>query len=238
MKISCVIPAHNESKCIGKVINDLVLKLENNKIDYELVVVNDNSFDYTAEVIDNISEKNKRIKPVHRKEKPGFGRAVKAGIEQASGEAICIVMGDGSDDPEDVIRLFEKLQEGYDVVYGSRFMKESQVHNYPFLKLKVNRIANYFIRVFFSMGNETDITNAFKIYKKNVINSIQPIESNEFNITIELPLKAELKGFKRAAIPARWYGRESDVSKFSIFKMGKCYLGTLAKLLFLKLKNN
>lgn len=235
MKLSCVIPAHNESGCIERVINELILKLESRGIDYEIVVVDDNSCDGMAAVIDSVSCDNKRIKVVHRKERPGFGRAIKAGFERATGDAICIVMGDGSDDAEDVVRLFEKLQAGFDVVYGSRFIEDSKVYNYPPLKLKINRLANYFIRLLFCMNDEKDITNAFKIYRKEVIQSIKPIQSNEFNITLELPVKAELKGFKRIAVPVRWYGRESDVSKFSIFKMSKCYAGTLLKLWLIKI---
>ncbi|MFC1804616.1 glycosyltransferase family 2 protein [Candidatus Omnitrophota bacterium] len=230
MKLSCVIPANNESECIERVIGALVSAFKRQSIDYEIVVVNDNSSDCTGAIIDRISRSNSRIRAVHRSKDPGVGSAVRAGIENAGGDAICIVMGDGSDEPDDVMRLFEKLQEGYDLVYGSRFMEASRVYDYPFLKLAANRIANNLVRLLFWMLDERDITNAFKIYRKEVIQAIQPIESTEFNIALELPLKAQLKGFRRAAVAVRWHGRSSDVSKFSVFKMARPYVWTLIKL--------
>ena len=234
MKISCVIPAHNESNCIERVIRGLIAVFEERGIDYELVVVDDNSYDDMPVVVDRLVKQNEKVKVVHRKSNPGFGRAVKSGIEIASGDAICIVMGDASDDAKDVVKMFEKLQEGYDIVYGSRFITGSQVYNYPFFKFIVNRISNYLVRLIFFMLDEKDITNAFKIYRANVLDSIRPLESNEFNITLELPIKADLKGFKRTSVPVNWYGRESDVTKFSISKMSKSYLRTLIKLWLLK----
>ena len=216
MKLSCIIPAHNESECIEKVINELTTELERSQIKYEIIVVNDNSTDNSRIILDRLRGQNNGLIIIHRDQEPGFGRAVKAGLSSASGDALCIVMGDHSDDPQDVVKMFRKIEQGYDVVYGSRFIKGAKVYDYPTLKLILNRIANHFVKIIFLMGNESDITNAFKMYKREVIRAIGPIESNAFNITLELPLKAELKKFKRTSVPAQWYGRQSDVSKFSI----------------------
>ena len=112
MKLSCIIPAHNESECIEKVINELSAELKKNQIDYEIIVVNDNSTDESKIILERLIGKNNGLRVIHRQERPGFGRAVKAGIGSAVGDALCIVMGDHSDDPRDVVEMFKKIKEG------------------------------------------------------------------------------------------------------------------------------
>ncbi|MFC1674302.1 glycosyltransferase family 2 protein [Candidatus Omnitrophota bacterium] len=230
MKLSCVIPAHNEEDCIKGVILELIRVLDGEGIDFELVVVDDNSSDRTGDILDELSLQDNRIRPIHRKERPGFGFAISEGLNNFNNDTVCIVMGDGSDVPEDVVGLFKKIQEGFGVVYGSRFMKGNAIHDYPFFKLFFNRCGNYLIKTLFFLKGDTDFTNAFKIYRREVIEAIKPINCTEFNITLEIPLKAHFLGFKRTSIPVSWYGRKSNISKFTIFKMCKCYLRTLFKL--------
>jgi len=236
MTLSCVMPAHNEEDCIGPVISELIRDLDRHGIDFELIVVNDNSSDKTGEVINQMAQNDSRIKPIHKKDKPGFGAAVKEGLYNASNQSVCIVMGDGSDFPEDVVRLFRKIQKGYDIVYGSRFINGNSTLDYPALKLFFNRSGNYLVKALFGLRGDTDFTNAFKIYRKEVIEAIKPIECTEFNITLELPLKAHLLGFNRTSIPVKWLGRKSNISKFSLLRMCKCYLRTLAKLWIMSIK--
>jgi dolichol-phosphate mannosyltransferase len=134
-------------------------------------------------------------------------------------------MGDASDDPADITRYFRKIGEGYDCVFGSRFMEGSEVRDYPALKLIINRAANLFLRCIFWTGHN-DLTNAFKAYRRDVIEAIKPIESMYFNVTIEMPLKALIRDYKIAVIPVKWHGRESGVSKLKIADMGRRYLYT------------
>jgi len=226
LSLSIVIPCHNEETSLERVIKKLVNELENEKIDYEIIIVNDNSSDMTALIADKLIKKSDRIKVVHRSSHPGFGRAVKDGIGHVSKEVIIPVMGDSSDDPKDVVRLHREIEKGYDVVYGSRFRNGTVVKDYPIVKLIVNRIANHFIRLFFLI-RENDITNSFKAYRKYVIEKIKPIEATEFNITVELPLKALVAGFNKKEISVNWYGRDSGVSKHKLTTLSKKYLNTV-----------
>jgi len=139
---------------------------------------------------------------------------------------VATVMGDLSDDPEDIVRCFRKIEEGYDCVFGSRFMKGSTVKDYPLTKLLINRLANNFIRMLFLI-RPNDITNAFKLYRREVIKVIQPLQALYFNITVEIPLKAIVRGFSYTQIPISWYGRQSGVSKLGIREMGRKYLFTV-----------
>ncbi len=236
MKLSVLMPAHNEEEALEKTSAGLIKKLNAHKIDYELIIINDNSTDGTPKIADSLSRQYSGIKAVHRVSEPGFGKALRAGLAYISGDAVVIMMADSSDDPGDVVKYFHKIEEGYDCVFGSRFIKGGRVYDYPVLKLIINRLANTFIRVLFLL-RDNDITNAFKAYRAEVIKAISPIESDYFNITVELPLKAIVKGFKRVVIPISWYGRKSGVSKLKLSESMKKYLQTVMRIWARKMMN-
>ncbi|MDP2943557.1 MAG: glycosyltransferase family 2 protein [Candidatus Omnitrophota bacterium] len=226
MKLSIVIPAHNEEENIGQTISDVIAKMDKEKIDYEIVAVDDNSVDSTLKVLTELSDRCPRLRIIRRLPPKGFGRAIREGLANINGDAVAIVMGDLSDDPADIIKCFRKIEEGYDCVFGSRFMKDSNVRDYPLVKLLINRLANTFIRALFLI-RANDITNAFKVYKREVINAVQPLQSLYFNITVEIPLKAIVRGFSYVQVPINWYGRKSGVSKLGIKEMGRKYMFTV-----------
>jgi len=222
MKLSVVIPAHNEQGSIERVLGELTNKLSAHKIDYEIVVVNDNSTDSTADILAALAKADERIRVINNQPPNGFGRAIRKGLDNFSGGCVVIFMGDGSDDPADVVNYYNKIEEGYDCVFGSRFIKGSKVSGYPKLKLLLNRLGNKFIQLLF-MINYNDTSNAFKAYQKEVIKAIQPLVSQHFNITVEIPLKAIIRGFSYAVIPINWQGRDSGVSKYHIRELSRKY---------------
>lgn len=224
-KLSIVIPAHNEEDLIEKVVSDICSELNRESIKNEIIIVDDNSEDSTPAIIDRLARNYDNIKAIHRKPPTGFGRAIREGIDNVTGDVIVMVMGDVSDDPKDIVRYFRKIEEGADCVFGSRFIKGAVVTDYPLHKLIINRLANLFLQCLF-LTRHNDLTNAFKAYRREVIESIKPLESLYFNITVELPLKALIRGYSIASIPVNWHGRESGVSKLSIRDMGRRYLYT------------
>jgi dolichol-phosphate mannosyltransferase len=153
----------------------------------------------------------------------GFGRAITLGLDAMNGDAAVIFMADESDDCRDVVRYWEKLNEGYDCVFGSRFMKGGGTVDYPPIKLFMNRMANAFVRFLFRHGLN-DTTNAFKAYRKEVIDGIRPILSPHFNITVEFPLKAIVRGYNFTVIPITWRNRRTGIAKLKIKEMGSRYL--------------
>ena len=153
----------------------------------------------------------------------GFGRAIVHGLDSMTGDAAVIFMADESDDCRDVVRYWEKLNEGYDCVFGSRFMRGGGTIDYPPIKLFMNRLANAFVRFLFRHGLN-DTTNAFKAYRKEVIDGIRPILSPHFNITVELPLKAIVRGYSFTVIPITWRNRRHGLAKLKIKEMGSRYL--------------
>jgi|TARA_Y100000310_G_scaffold345350_1_gene464016 dolichol-phosphate mannosyltransferase len=221
--LSIIIPAHNEESCIEETITRIVKKLDEAGLEYEIVAVNDNSTDKTEAKLKKISELSKNIKYANNTYQNGFGFAVRKGLELYRGDAVALVMGDGSDLPEDIVKYYKELEKGYDCVFGSRFIKGSNVQNYPFHKLILNRMANYCIKLLFRTKHN-DITNAFKCYRREVIDGIKPILSNHFNLTVELPLKAIVRGYNYTKVPISWSGRTKGVSKLKIKEMGSRYL--------------
>jgi dolichol-phosphate mannosyltransferase len=223
MKLSIVIPAYNEEESITETIDQIEEAFSKVSIDHEILVVNDNSKDNTAQVLEELSKKYPAVNYVTNLGPNGFGYAVRYGLERYSGDCVAVMMADLSDSPYDLIRYYNTMLEGnYDCVFGSRFMRGGKVVDYPFVKKVINRIANLIIRVVMRI-KYNDTTNAFKLYKREVIEGVKLILSPHFNLTIELPLKAIIRGYSYSVVPNSWTNRKYGVSKLKIKEMGSRY---------------
>jgi dolichol-phosphate mannosyltransferase len=223
MQLSVVIPARDEEGSIERTVAEIATTLAREQIPFEIVVADDGSTDQTAACVRQLTDRYPGVRMVSNTGRHGFGMAVRAGLAQASGEAIAVMMADGSDSPEDLVRYYRKVQEGYDCAFGSRFMHGSRIVDYPVHKLAMNRLANWFIRILFRL-RYNDITNAFKCYRREAIEGMQPLISAHFNLTVEMPLKAIVRGYSYAVVPISWTNRKSGMSKLKIKEMGSRYL--------------
>lgn len=234
--LSIVIPARDEEGCIASTVEHLHLELDLRGVPHEIIVVDDGSSDRTWEILQaeasrlnaspasRISHPSSLVlRPIKSPGPHGFGRAISRGLDAMAGDAVVIMMADESDDSRDVVRYWEKLNDGFDCVFGSRFVKGGGTIDYPPVKLFMNRLANAFVRVMFQHGLN-DTTNAFKAYRKTVIDGIRPILSPHFNITVELPLKAIVRGYTFTTIPITWRNRRHGIAKLKIKEMGSRYL--------------
>jgi dolichol-phosphate mannosyltransferase len=223
VKLSVVIPAHNEEGTVIETLSELVSTLEAERIEHELIVVDDSSTDSTAALVNDFAAEHPQVRCLPSPYENGFGFAVRAGLESFEGDAVAIVMADGSDSPRDLVAYQRLLEEGYECAFGSRFMAGSSVTDYPRSKLIMNRIVNWGIRVLFRHGYN-DTTNAFKAYRREVIDNVQPLLSHHFNLTVELPLKAVVRGYSYGTVPISWTNRKAGVSKLQLNEMGSRYL--------------
>ena len=223
MKLSVVIPAHDEVAVIEPTLRALLRHLVAEELDYEVLVIDDGSTDGTADVVARVGAEDPHVRCVRNDGARGFGRAVRRGLDVFTGDAVVIVMADGSDDPRDVILYYRVLEAGYDCAFGSRFMPGAVVSGYPPLKRLINRIVNTAVRLVFRHGYN-DTTNAFKAYRREVIEQLQPLISPHFNLTVEMPLKAVTRGFSYAIVPTSWTNRAAGDSKLQLTEMGSRYL--------------
>jgi dolichol-phosphate mannosyltransferase len=223
VKLSLVIPARNEAAALPATLTALAERLTREAIDYEIVVVDDGSTDGTDRAAAEYARTNPRVVVVGNAGPHGYGRAVALGLAAFTGEAVVIVMADGSDDPADVVAYYHVLRQRADCAFGSRWIAGGRVVDYPWAKRWLNRAANTFIRLLFGLGYD-DVTNAFKGYRREVIEGCRPLLSPHFNLTVELPLKAIVRGFSHEVLPIRWYNRRQGVSKLKIEEMGSRYL--------------
>jgi dolichol-phosphate mannosyltransferase len=223
MKLSVVIPAYNEEGSIAETLNTLYATLQKYDIDHEIFVTNDNSKDNTEKILIELQKSIPSLKYETNKGPNGFGYAVRYGLERFSGDCVAVMMADLSDDPEDLVKFYNKmLEENYDCVFGSRWGKEGKVYDYPGLKKMINRLANFIVRITFRL-KYNDCTNAFKLYKRSTIEGIKPFLSPHFNLTLELPLKAIVRGYSYTVVPNSWTNRKYGESKLKIKEMGSRY---------------
>src|SRR3990172_203774 len=166
--LSVVIPARDEEGCIRWTVEHLDAELRRHDIPHEIIVVDDGSADHTWELLESLRQAIPALKPVKNEGPHGFGRAVSCGLERMTGDAVVIMMADESDECRDVVRYWEGLKEGYDCVFGSRFIQGGGAIDYPLIKLAANRVANTFLRILFRI-RLNDTTNAFKAYRREVI---------------------------------------------------------------------
>ncbi len=221
--LSVVIPARDEEGCICSTVEHLYIELRLHGVPHEVIVVDDGSTDSTWQMLSALKERVPTLNPIRNDGPHGFGRAIIRGFDHMAGDAVVVMMADESDDCRDVVRYWRLLNEGWDAVFGSRFIKGGGVIDYPWLKLKVNRLANLLIRLMFRI-KLNDTTNAFKGYRASVIEGCRPLLSPHFNLTVELPLKTVVRDYSWTVIPTTWQSRRTGRPKLKIKEMGSRYL--------------
>jgi dolichol-phosphate mannosyltransferase len=223
MKLSVVIPAHNEADSIGETVTSLYTKLCHYGIDHEILVINDNSTDNTLAILAGLQPRVDTLTCINNEGPNGFGFAVRCGLDSFRGDCVAIMMADLSDDPEDLVKFYQAMVSGgYDCVFGSRFISGGYTVEYPALKKMINRLANFIVRI--SVGfRYNDVTNAFKLYRRETIAGLKPFLAPHFNLTLELPLKAIVRGYSYTVLPNSWTNRKAGESKLRIKEMGSRY---------------
>ena len=220
---SIVIPAYNEEESLPHTVRDIHAVMTREQVPHEIVVVDDGSQDRTWAVLQELKASVPTLAPVKNKGTHGFGRAVTCGLKHMKGDACTIMMADASDSPDDAVRYWRTLNEGWECVFGSRFIKGGKVFDYPRIKFYLNRLANFLVRVGFNISLN-DTTNAFKAYRRPVIEGCRPFLAPHFNLTVEIPLKAIVRGYTWTVIPISWRNRKYGTAKLKISEMGSRYI--------------
>lgn len=220
---SVIIPARDEEESLPETLADIYAQFTAAGIPHEIVVVDDGSKDATWKVLQELKAASiPTLAPVQNPGPHGFGRAIIYGLNNSKGDAVVIMMADASDSPADAIKYWNLLNKGWDCVFGSRFIKGGKVIDYPRIKLWVNRLANFLVRIGFNI-KLNDTTNAFKAYRRTVIDGCRPLIAPHFNLTVEIPLKAIVRGYTWTVMPISWQNRKHGVAKLKIKEMGSRY---------------
>jgi dolichol-phosphate mannosyltransferase len=219
---SIVIPARDEEAALPPTLRGLHAAFQREGVPHEFIVVDDGSVDRTWAVLQELRREIPTLEPVQNPGPHGFGRAVVCGFNHMHGDACAVVMADASDSPEDAVKYWRLLNDGWECVFGSRFIRGGRVVDYPRVKLFVNRLANLFIKTIFHIPLN-DTTNAFKAYRRHVIEGCRPFLAPHFNLTVEIPLKAIARGFSWTVTPISWQNRQHGEAKLKIKEMGSRY---------------
>jgi dolichol-phosphate mannosyltransferase len=219
---SVVMPARDEEASLPGTVRAIHHAFVQAGVPHEIVVVDDGSRDATWQVLQDLRGEVPTLAPIQNLGQHGFGRAVACGLAQMKGDACVIMMADASDSAEDAVKYWRLLNEGWECAFGSRFIKGGGVVDYPRAKLLFNRVANLFIRILFRIPLN-DTTNAFKAYRRNVIEGCRPFLSPHFNLTVEIPLKAIVRGYSWTVTPITWQNRQHGETKLKIKEMGSRY---------------
>ena len=228
-KLSVIIPSKDEAENLTVCVRKIAEELTAQDIEYEILVIDDGSIDETPAVLEKLSRKFQTTRGIRNQGQNGFGRAVRLGLQEYSGDAVAIMMADQSDSPKDLVKYWEILKDGHECVFGSRFISGSKVSDYPKVKLIANRLVNTLIRCAFKI-KFNDVTNAFKMYRREVIEGCRPFIAPHFNLTVEIPLKAIIRGYSWTVVPISWKNRSKGVAKLKLKEMGSRYFFIIAYL--------
>jgi len=233
MKVSIIVPAYNEEDNLPILLKNLQGLIKKEKLNAEIILVDDNSTDSTPKICDMFKGKYDNIFTIHRVGNRGMGNALIEGTNKASGDVIIWVMADLSDDLNTIPKFLEKIENNYDLVFGSRYMKEGSPGDIPYDKALSSKSFTNLSRVFIGIKVH-DITNAFRAFKKNVFNIVNPI-SADFAISPEFALKSHLAKFKLGEVSTVYTNRKKGVTKFKMFKMSIRYFSVFLSIFFQRL---
>lgn len=225
--LSVVVPAYDEAGVIGETLAALREALDREGFAYEVVVVDDGSADATPALLAALAADWPQLRPVRHEGPHGYGHAVRRGLAEYRGEAVAVAMADGSDSPADLVRYYRAILDGADCAFGTRFSGGARVEGYPRFKLALNRAGNWLISALVGRHFE-DWTNGFKCFRRPVVERMQPLVCGEFNLTVEMSIKAALSGARIVVAPNDWRQRDGGESKFRTLRLARLYLMTVA----------
>jgi SAM-dependent methyltransferase len=227
---SFVVPCYNEEMNIPRLV-DALTQMYSEYI-HEIIIVNDNSTDRTAEVTREVAKREPRVKLVNRKPPNGVGLALRDGYAAATGRYILTMDCDFVQIVPEFRDLFDEIAAGHDGAIGSRFSHDSMLINYPFVKIVCNRAFHVLVKLFL-LRRARDISNNLKLYRAEILKNLS-IEERHFAANVETGLKPLLSGYDIREVPISWINRTIDMgnSSFKVLRVAPNYSLTLLRTIW------
>ena len=222
--LNIIIPAYNEEKNIEEAIR-AVESIDSLLINKEMrvIVVNDNSIDKTRAIVEQLSGDFSNITLVNRTTERGLGNAIKSGFQAIKGGSVVVVMADLADDVKDIPRMAQLIDEGYDFVCGSRYIKGGHASHHVRLKGGLSKLMGFCFKLLTGIPT-WDSTNAFKMYRSEILTKVGTLKSQNYTSGMEILIKAYVNQYKVTEIPTVWHDRNNGVSHFKILKVAPEYI--------------
>lgn len=225
MNLTIIIPACREEDTILKTLSALERHV---RTPHETIVVNDyiDASDHTASLVSTYRRKHPNVRVIihpRKKGKGGFASTLARGIREVGRGAVVFVMADLCDQPETIDVMYKKILEGWDVVCGSRYTKGGGKIGGSWLQGLFSWFVN--TTLFLGTGVPTrDVSNAFKMYRKNIFDRITVDETSGVECSMDWTLQVYFGGARITEIPTRWRGRTVGQSKFRLLERAPRYL--------------
>jgi len=206
--LSLVIPSYNESSVLSSNLSKIIEYFIQKKYSFEIIVVNDGSSDFTAELVRSITVDNPSVKLINNKQNMGKGFSVKSGILSAQGEYILFSDADLSTPIQELSKLLPYFERGFDVVVGSRALKDSNiVLKQAALRQVMGKVFNYLVR-FLGLADISDTQCGFKCFKRAPAQRIFSLQKlNGFCFDVEVLSIAKKLSYKIKDVPVVWVNR-------------------------------
>ena len=217
MKLSIIIPAYNEEKRITKTLQEIDKYTKQQNYEYEILVVSDGSKDKTAEIVKQMESQIKGLRLIDNKENHGKGFVVKQGLLEAKGEVRLFTDADNSTSIDQVEKMWQELENGYDVVIGSRDIKGAVLEPaQPWYRRILGNVFNLFVQIVLGLWGIRDTQCGFKaLTKKAVENIIPKCKIDRWAFDPEILVLAKRQGFKIKEVPVHWINQiDSKVKLF------------------------
>ena len=228
MKISVIVPAHNEERTIAEIIR----RVKAVNLTKEIIVINDASTDKTGHILDRISREQgsgSPIKVIRHLQNQGKGAAIRTGLKEASGDIVIIQDADLEYDPQDYAGLIQPIIDGKtSVVYGSRCLRKNRISSPGFFL--GGKLLSFLTNLLYRAGI-TDEPTCYKVFQREVLQNLD-LKCRRFEFCPEVTAKVRKRGYKIYEVPIRYYPRKIKEGKKIRFSDGLYAVWTLIKYRF------
>ena len=209
--ISVFFPAYNDGGTIASMVLSAVLVLQSLTDDYEVIVVNDGSSDYTREILDELERRYQAVRIVHHEKNRGYGGALRTGFSEGSKEFIFYTDGDAQYDVRDLPALWKEMDDGVDMVQGYKMGRSDPLH-----RVIIGRVYHWMANLAFGLHLK-DVDCDFRLMRRSIFDKVH-LKSDSGVICVEMMKKIKDGGFQINEVPVHHYHRAYGQSQFFNFR--------------------